>query len=340
MKKVLITGGAGFIGFNATKHFLKRNWSVEIIDNFSRNTSNINKELIPNEVEVYENDVRDTEKINFLIKKKFDLVLHLAAQVAVTTSVQNPRYDFEVNAIGTFNLLEAIRNISPETVFINASTNKVYGACNDILIKENDKKYYYSDKKFKGINEEYKYDFHSPYGCSKGIADLYTLDYSRIYSLNSVTLRQSCIYGPNQYGIEDQGWISWFIIKILNDEIINIYGNGKQVRDILHVNDLVNLYEKIFQNINLVKGQDFNIGGGISNSISLIECVEILKKISKKDIKLIYKKSRQGDQKVYISDISKIKNYLNWEPKNDYVTGINSLYKWLKENILTHEKFI
>jgi CDP-paratose 2-epimerase len=333
MKKVLITGGAGFIGFNAANHFLKNNWSVTIIDNFSRNTSQINKDLITEDIEIFNNDIRNQEIINTLIKKKFDLIVHLAAQVAVTSSIQNPRNDFEINALGTLNLLEAIRMYSQDTIFINASTNKVYGSCNDVSISENQDEYIYKDKNYLGISESHKYDFHTPYGCSKGIGDLYTLDYHRVYSLKTITLRQSCIYGPNQYGIEDQGWISWFIINLLRDKTINIYGNGKQVRDILHVNDLVALYEKIYQNIDLVKGNDYNIGGGIKNSISLIQCLNLLQTISKKNINLNFFKERQGDQKIYISDISKINNHLDWYPNFDYNTGIKSLYLWLKENL-------
>lgn len=333
MKKVLITGGAGFIGFNAANHFLKNNWSVTIIDNFSRNTSKINKDLITEDIEIHNNDIRNQEVVNTLIKKKFDLVVHLAAQVAVTSSIQNPRNDFEINALGTLNLLEAIRIHSQDSVFINASTNKVYGSCNDISILENQDTYIYKNKDYLGINENYKYDFHTPYGCSKGIGDLYTLDYHRVYSLKTVTLRQSCIYGPNQYGIEDQGWISWFIINLLRDKTINIYGNGKQVRDILHVMDLVTLYEKIYQNIDVVKGNDYNIGGGIQNSISLIQCLNLLQTISNKKINLNFLNERQGDQKIYISDISKINSHLDWNPNFDCNTGIKSLYLWLKENL-------
>ena len=333
MKKVLITGGAGFIGFNACNHFLKKNWSVSIIDNFSRNTSNINKPLLSDDIKICYDDIRNQETINSLIKENYDLVIHLAAQVAVTTSISDPRYDFDVNALGTLNLLEAIRKFSPNTVFINASTNKVYGSCNDIQIFEDKESYKYLDSKFLGINEDYKYDFHTPYGCSKGIADLYSLDYSRIYSLKTVTLRQSCIYGPNQFGIEDQGWLSWFIIKLLNNEEIKIFGNGKQVRDVLHVNDLVSLYEKIFQNFDHLKSQAYNVGGGLKNSISLIQCLNLLKKISHNNIKLNFLDERQGDQKVYISDISKISKQLNWIPNVNYITGIEQLYIWLKNNI-------
>ena len=333
MKKVLITGGAGFIGFNTSNHFLKKNWSVSIIDNFSRNTSNINKPLLSEDINVYHDDIRNHDVINSLIQENYDLVIHLAAQVAVTTSIKDPKYDFEVNALGTLNILEAIRKFSPTTIFINASTNKVYGSCNNIPIYENEENYKYLDEKYLGISEDYKYDFHTPYGCSKGIGDLYTLDYSRIYSLKTVTLRQSCIYGPNQFGIEDQGWISWFIMKLLKNEEIKIYGNGKQVRDILHVKDLVELYEKIYQNFDLVCGQDYNIGGGLENSISLLQCLKLLKKISNKDLNLIFKNERQGDQKIYISDISKINSQLNWKPSTNCKSGITELYEWLKNNI-------
>jgi CDP-paratose 2-epimerase len=199
-----------------------------------------------------------------------DALLHLAAQVAVTTSGTNPREDFEINALGTFDMLEAVRKQSPNTFFINASTNKVYGKMHEVGVVERNGRYEYNDLR-DGVDEGRQLDFHSPYGCSKGVAGQYTIDYSRIYSLRSVTFRQSCIYGTRQFGIEDQGWVAWFTIAAVLGKQITIYGDGKQIRDVLHVEDLVRAYKAAIANHEQASGGAFNIGGGPTNTMSLLE---------------------------------------------------------------------
>ncbi|MFC1894774.1 NAD-dependent epimerase/dehydratase family protein [Candidatus Dependentiae bacterium] len=239
--KILITGGVGFIGCNAVEYFTKKGWEVFVLDNLSRETAIVNLKLMQeNKIPfnfkkldiTYKNDLEDYFKTNI-----FDIVIHLAAQVAVTCSVLDPVNDFNINAHGTLNVLECIRKYCPNAVFINASTNKVYGKTCDQEVIETVDCYKYKDDNYKGISEKQSLEFYSPYGCSKGVADQYALDYARIYGLNSVSVRQSCIYGPHQLGVEDQGWIAWFIIAYLTGKKIKIYGNGKQVRDVLFLLD-------------------------------------------------------------------------------------------------------
>jgi CDP-paratose 2-epimerase len=336
MKRVLITGGAGFIGTNAALYYLKRGEYVTIFDNFSRKGSQRNAQFISDEfksnLQIIKGDVRDLKnEINTLVKN-CDLVLHLAGQVAVTTSVDNPSEDFEINALGTLNVLEAIRKSCNNPVFIYSSTNKVYGDLNVLKIIENETRYHFDKLPF-GVSEKMTLDFYSPYGCSKGAADQYVRDYARIYGLNTIVFRQSCIYGPHQFGIEDQGWLAWFMIAVFKNKPITIYGNGKQVRDALYVDDLVSAYDKAFLNISKTKGQIYNIGGGRSNSISIWkEFFPVLEKYFGKKIIPIFDYPRLGDQKIYISDIRKSKNDFCWEPKIDLNTGLDKLYAWIADN--------
>jgi len=266
--KILITGGLGFIGTNTAIELFEKGNEIFILDNLSRkgNIENFNtlEKLI--KFTFWNKDIRNFFDIENIFKNNsFDAVIHLAAQVAVTYSVRNPREDFEINALGTFNILECLRLYLPDCAIIYSSTNKVYGEFKS-QIDENDKRYFYTDL-ISGINENQNLDFHSPYGCSKGTADQYVKDYSRIFNLKSVVLRQSCIYGPNQFGIEDQGWVSWFSISSIFDSKFTIYGNGKQVRDVLHVKDLINCYEQILHKIDKCSGNVYNIGGGINNTL-------------------------------------------------------------------------
>src|SRR5262249_3606631 len=272
MKSILITGGAGFIGINAARYFHQRGWDVTILDNLSRRGASKNLEWLRHQQQTrFEHcDIRQFRAIGRIIDKlKPSTVLHLAAQVAVTSSVANPRGDFENNAVGTFNVLDAVRTKSPESFFINASTNKVYGKMDDIGVAKRNGRYEYSDLP-NGVDEDRPLDFHSPYGCSKGIADQYTIDYARVYGIKSVTFRQRCIYGPRQFGIEDQGWVAWFAIAAVLGKKITIYGDGKQTRDLLHVQDLARAYEAAFEHREKVAGQAFNVGGGPSNTMSLL----------------------------------------------------------------------
>lgn len=333
--KILITGGAGFIGCNATEYFSKQGHEVFIIDNLSRETAKVNLNwLQQNSIKFNfkKLDITDKASLEAYFKEfKFDVVIHLAAQVAVTLSVTSPRYDFEVNAYGTFNVLECIRLYNSNAIFINASTNKVYGKISNQKAIETKDCYQYEDSEYKGVCEEQNLEFYSPYGCSKGVADQYALDYARIYGLKTAVVRQSCIYGPHQLGIEDQGWISWFVIAHLTGKPITIYGNGKQVRDVLYVSDLVMLYDKIIQNIERVKGRAINIGGGMKNALSLLKFFGILENISGKKIKLGFSDWRPGDQYIFISDNSLAEKLVDFNLQVDCYSGIEKIYKWLSD---------
>ncbi len=337
MKKILITGGAGFIGINSARYFLKKNFNVIILDNFSRygtrqNIINLNNENFPlKRLKIIKVDLRNSKKLNETIKKiKPNLILHLAGQVAVTTSILNPKEDFEININGTLNLLEACRLYSKKSFIIFSSTNKVYGKIDAFT---NIEKYRYKVNKNNITSEKDNLDFYSPYGCSKGAADQYVRDYSRIYGLKTVVLRQSCIYGRNQFGIEDQGWVAWFIIAFLLKKKLTIYGNGKQVRDLLFVDDLTNLFHKIYLNKNKCSGEIFNVGGGISNTLSLLELINILKKKYKLKTKMSFGKERDGDQKIFVSNNLKIKKYTNWQPTTSCEIGLNEIVNWSKKNL-------
>jgi CDP-paratose 2-epimerase len=339
---ILITGGAGFIGCNAVQYFSSKGHTVFVIDNLSRETARVNKNWMEEENVPFnftKLDIVDfTELERYFKQNSFDVVIHLAAQVAVTLSVQNPQYDFNVNALGTFNILECIRKYCPKTIFINASTNKVYGKISDKKIVEEEMRYHYQNKKDLGVGEEQQLDFYSPYGCSKGVADQYILDYARIYGLRTVSVRQSCIYGPHQLGIEDQGWIAWFIIAILTNKPITIYGNGKQVRDILFVDDLIMFYDSVIMNIDKISGEAFNVGGGAENSLSLLEFFTLFEKITHKKIRYTFEEWRQGDQEIFISDNTKANKFLKFKPKITYKDGIYMIHKWLKKYYSINKK--
>lgn len=331
---ILITGGAGFIGINAARYFSKKGNKVTVFDNFSRKGSVSNIEWLKEEnikLDVIRGDVRSKSEVEKAVKNT-DAVIHLAGQVAVTSSVLNPREDFESNLLGTFNVLEAARKLKNKPTVIYSSTNKVYGGLEDLKIKKTKTRYKFVDLK-NGVSEERGVDFHSPYGCSKGAADQYVRDYYRIYGLPTVVFRQSCIYGPRQFGIEDQGWLAWFMIALSQNKKITIYGNGKQVRDILYVDDLIDSYEKALVGIGKVKGEIFNIGGGMENAISIwYDFRPILENLFERNIEAKFKESRPGDQPIYISDIRKIKKMLKWTPNTSYKKGIPLLHKWISEN--------
>jgi CDP-paratose 2-epimerase len=264
--------------------------------------------------------------------KDADVIVHLAGQVAVTTSVTNPRDDFEANALGTFNTLEAARLSGRDPIFIYASTNKVYGGMDDVKLTEEATRWLYADLKH-GCPETQPLDFHSPYGVSKGAGDQYVRDYARIYGLRSVVLRQSCIYGPRQFGIEDQGWLAWMIIAAVTGRRITIYGDGKQVRDVLHVNDLLNAYDAAVEKIEVAKGQIYNMGGGPRNVMAIwAEFGPILERLLGKKIEVDRADWRPGDQKVFYADFRKAQRELGWEPKIDLEEGIEMLFNWVKEN--------
>jgi CDP-paratose 2-epimerase len=335
MKKILIIGGTGFIGSNAVFFFSKKGWDVTVADNFSRQPAGrLNaiwlKRNIPN-IKIIKLDIRKPTAILNKLVSKADVVLHLAAQVAVTTSVENPRNDFENNAMGTLNVLEAVRISKKRPIIIYSSTNKVYGESSDIKVEKTKLGWRYKDKT-NGIDENQKLDFHSPYGCSKGSADQYVRDYSRIYGISTVVFRQSCIYGPRQFGSEDQGWVAWFTIRAVLGRKISIYGDGFQSRDILHVDDLNRAYELAIKNINKTKGQIYNIGGGRSNRLWLNGLLIMLNGMLGEKIEIKFDDWRPGDQKVFVSDIRKAKRDFDWEPKISMFQGVKKIFKWVNDN--------
>ncbi|MFH0906934.1 MAG: GDP-mannose 4,6-dehydratase [bacterium] len=336
MKKILIIGGAGFIGINSSKYFLDKGWQVIIFDNFSRrgtehNVKWLKKEKGQKNLKITKGDIRyDLKPLGRLVSQ-VDAVLHLAAQTAMTTSVQNPREDFEINVLGTFNVLEVVRNSLNNPIVLYSSTNKVYGGMEDLKVKKCRTRYQYCDMPC-GICEDKNLDFHSPYGCSKGAADQYVRDYARIYGLKTVVLRQSCIYGTHQFGIEDQGWIAWFIIATLLNKPLTIYGDGKQTRDVLFVDDLSKAYLMAIENIKKTSGQVYNIGGGPQNQLSLLELIKLLEKSFNKKIEYSFSSWRPGDQPIFVSDIRRIKEHFNWQPETSIEHGVEKLVEWVKEN--------
>jgi len=334
MEKIAITGGAGFIGCNAADFFAEKCGKVVVLDDFSRRGSEQNAEWLKKRhknIEVVKADIVKDNKELAKAVKGCDAVYHFAAQVAVTTSVEDPRRDFEINALGTFNVLEAARKNSDGAAFFTSSTNKVYGGMEGVKIAERNGRYEYAGLP-NGISEEMQLDFHSPYGCSKGCADQYTRDYARIYGMNTVVFRQSCIYGQRQFGIEDQGWVAWFAIASALGKKLTIYGDGKQVRDVLYIGDLVEAYDMATEKISGIRGQVFNIGGGPKNTMSLLELLAYLEEFYGKKIDVCYDKWRPGDQPVFVSDISKAKKAFGWEPKTSARQGVQLLYKWVVEN--------
>jgi CDP-paratose 2-epimerase len=333
-KRILITGGAGFIGCNAARFFRARNWSVTVLDNLSRQgTHNNLRWLRENSTFDFEQvDVRDRAAVDrVLAERRFDAVLHLAAQVAVTTSVADPSMDFAVNALGTFNVLDGIRRYCPEAVFINASTNKVYGKIANAEYGLRDGRYAYFNRPF-GIGESEPLDFLSPYGCSKGAADQYALDFARIYQIPATSFRQSCIYGPRQFGVEDQGWVAWFAIASMLGRDITIYGDGRQVRDVLHVDDLVRAYEAAIRAPEKVAAEAFNVGGGPGQVLSLFDLIKMLEARLGRSIPLKWDEWRPGDQRIYVSDIRKLDTALGWKPEIGVTAGIAQLMEWVTQN--------
>src|SRR6266542_6170756 len=325
--RVLITGGAGFIGCNAAQRFLSAGWQVTVWDNLSRRGGKQNLEWLRQfgEFDFSRVDLRNEKQVaNGFGQHHFDMFLHAAGQVAVTSSVTNPREDLECNVLGTFNLLEAVRLQDPEAFFIFASTNKVYGGLEDVRVIERNGRYEYAVLPM-GISEAHPLDFHSPYGCSKGAADQYVRDYSRIYGLATVSFRQSCVYGYRQFGIEDQGWVAWFVIAHALNRPVTIYGDGKQTRDVLFIDDLIDAYLLAYERRDRTAGQIYNIGGGPENQLSLNELMEMLKQATGHEGQHSFADWRPGDQKVFVADIRKAKTDLGWEPVHTCRQGVEKL---------------
>jgi CDP-paratose 2-epimerase len=315
-RRALITGGAGFLGVNAALHLMADGWHVTVLDNLSRPGTERNlKWLItehPTRTTFIKEDVRIASTLADHVKNK-DAILHLAGQVAVTTSLLDPITDFDVNARGTLNMLEAVRLHNPEVPFLFASTNKVYGKL---------------DKNNVACKETQPIDFHSPYGCSKGAADQYVRDYARCFQMNTVVLRQSCIYGAHQYGTEDQGWVAHFVHSILNDRPLTIYGDGTQVRDLLDARDLCALYATVIEKIDQTRGQIYNVGGGPKNQRNLIEVIAQIGELTNRKPQYSFAGWREGDQTYYVSDITKAKKELGWTPQIPFDRGLTDLIAW------------
>ncbi|WP_257265042.1 GDP-mannose 4,6-dehydratase [Endozoicomonas sp. ONNA2] len=338
--KLLITGGCGFLGSNLAEHALGNGIELYIFDSLYRNGSLLNLEWLRNkgEFEFVHGDIRNYNDVYSLVKRiKPDMVFHLAGQVAMTTSITNPRMDFEINVIGTHNLLEAIRLESPETGVIYSSTNKVYGDLEQFTYEETETRYKCIEAP-NGFDEQTPLDFHSPYGCSKGAADQYMLDYARIYGLKTAVFRHSSMYGGRQFATYDQGWVGWFCQKAFELEQgkqlepFTISGSGKQVRDVLHAEDMIRLYFSAVTKIKNIAGNEFNIGGGVDNSLSLLELFNQLEMIIDKE--MFYKRiaERESDQKVFVADIAKASEMIGWVPKVSSEDGVRNMFDWVRNN--------
>jgi len=341
--KYLITGGCGFMGSNLAAEVLKRNKQLVVFDNLCRYATDQNLAWLrkQGEFRYIHGDIRNRDDVERVVKNsKPEVVFHLAGQVAMTTSIANPRIDFEVNALGTLNLLEAVRQYSPDAAVIYSSTNKVYGDLEWMEYQETPTRYVALGFP-NGFPEDIPLDFHSPYGCSKGAADQYMLDYAHIFGLRTVVFRHSSMYGERQFSSYDQGWIGWFCQKAVETKLdllkepFTISGNGKQVRDVLYADDVIALYFATVNNIERVKGQAFNIGGGMDNSLSLLELFTILERELNVELNYIKLSPRESDQRVFIADITKAKRLIGWSPKTQRIVGITKMIKWVESNWLS-----
>jgi len=335
--KLLITGGCGFLGSNLASDALARGDELVVFDNLYRNGSRENLTWLHSQGKfTFEHgDIRNQNDITRIIQSfKPEAIFHLAGQVAMTTSIANPRMDFEVNAMGTHNLLEAVRQHAPDATVVYSSTNKVYGDLEQFTYSETDTRYHCIEHPG-GFNEQTQLDFHSPYGCSKGAADQYMQDYARIFGLKTVVFRHSSMYGGRQFATYDQGWVGWFCQKTVETrngllkEPFTISGTGKQVRDVLHADDMKRLYMAAVRHIDAAKGQAFNIGGGITNSLSLLELFSLLEEIA--SVKLAYTRLpvRESDQRVFVSDLTKAKKLLEWQPMVCAQQGVARMVEWV-----------
>jgi CDP-paratose 2-epimerase len=334
--KFLLTGGAGFVGSNLAHNLLSDSSSVTILDSLSRKGTQNNLAWLRSQhgngqLEFIQADVRNFATVRAAVKD-VDVIYHLAGQVAVTSSVCDPRLDFEINSLGTLNVLEAARLSDRKPIIVFTSTNKVYGEMKSVVTVELDTRYTYRDLPH-GVSESQPVDFHSPYGCSKGAADQYVRDYARIYGLRTVVFRMSCIYGPRQFGTEDQGWLAHFMIASETEKPITIYGNGKQVRDVLYIEDLVKAFRLAVEEIEVTAGQVYNIGGGPTNTLAVWkEFGQLLSGLKEREIPVRFEKSRPGDQPCYFSDIRKASTHMRWQPRVNVETGVRLLREWVSAN--------
>ncbi|NOX97924.1 MAG: NAD-dependent epimerase/dehydratase family protein [Nitrospirae bacterium] len=339
--RVLVTGGAGLVGSHAAEYYARKGDKVIVLDNLRRSqlfgydekSVEYNWHYLAEykNIERMKGDVREEKDVLSALGEGVDVVIHAAGQPGVPPSVRKPKEDFSINALGTLTVLEGVRKICPRATFIYCSTNKVYGEnVDEISLKELETRYSYKDRE--GISEEMPIDRcgHTPYGASKYVGDLYTQEYAYIYGMKTAVFRMSCIYGTRQFGFEDQGWVAWFIIAALTGKPITIYGNGKQVRDLLYAEDLIEAYDKFIKSDS--KHAVFNIGGGPENTLSLLEFLEVLEKETGKRSKLVFRDWRPSDQKVYISEISKVRERLGWAPKISPREGVKRLVEWVRDN--------
>jgi CDP-paratose 2-epimerase len=335
-KPILVTGGCGFIGCNLADRLAGRGNKVLALDNLARAGVRENAQWLKSRhgerINIVIADVREPISVIDAVREA-SAVIHLAAQVAVTDSVTDPIADFEINARGTINVLEAVRLHNPSAPVLFASTNKVYGRLiDDTRIVRADERYQPASPTLAdGISENAPLDFYSPYGCSKGTADQYVRDYARVFGLQTVVMRMSCIYGPRQFGTEDQGWIAHFLLSALRGDRLTIYGDGYQVRDALHVSDAADAWLAALDHIALVRGRVFNLGGGRANSVSLRELIGLVSKLTGKDIGYAFADWRPGDQPWYVTDTRALSAALGWKPKTSLQDGLTSLHEWLSE---------
>lgn len=336
--KYLVTGGCGFVGSNLAAEVLRRGEELFVLDNLYRHGSGDNLQWLRQQgaFKYYPYDIRNINDVETVIKEvQPDYIFHLAGQVAMTTSIANPRLDFEINALGTFNLLDSVRKYAPNAVILYSSTNKVFGDFENLHFSESETRY--TCEEFpNGFPSDMPLDFHSPYGCSKGSADQYLLDFHRIFGIKTIVFRHSSMFGANQHATFDQGWIGWFCQQALeiknnpNRLPFTISGTGKQVRDVLYCTDIVSLYFKA-KDVQKAYGQVFAIGGGIDNSLSLLELFSLLEK--KMDITMEYTQLpwRESDQKVFVADIQKAKDIIGWQPAVSAEQGISKMLEWLNK---------
>jgi CDP-paratose 2-epimerase len=337
-RRVLITGGAGFIGSNLAKTLLAEGATIRILDNLSRRGVEHNLRMLRGlggRLEFIEGDVRDRHTTDRLAAD-VDEIYHLAAQVAVTTSIDDPRTDLETNLLGTFNVLEAARRSGRQPFLLFTSTNKVYGDLAHVRLRERELRYEFSDRE--AVDEREVLDFHSPYGCSKGAAEQYVRDYARIYALPTVVFRMSCIAGPQQFGNEDQGWLAHFLYSALEDRAISIYGDGKQVRDILNVADLVCAISLARQNQDRTAGKIYNVGGGPRNAVSLLEILQMIERVTGKRVRTTFEPARQGDQRIFVADTSRFAQFTGWSPQRSLSQTIDDILDWRSSNAVLFEE--
>ncbi len=337
MPAVLITGGAGFIGTNLAVHLLERGERVRIFDSYARAGSEHNaqwlRERYSRNLEIVQGDVRDRKAV---CAAMVDVghIYHFAAQVAVTSSLVDPQLDFDVNARGTLNVLESARECASPPSLIFASTNKVYGILPDVEVHAEGRRYVPADPELRaqGVSEQRRLDFHSPYGCSKGAAEQYVLDYSRSFGLRTAVFRMSCIYGPHQHGNEDQGWVAHFMRRAIAGDAVTIYGDGLQVRDTLFIDDLVSAFEAARRHIDRLQGGAFNIGGGVANTLSLLELSDRLEGMLDEPLTMSFGEWRTGDQRYYVSNIARFSAATGWRPRVNVATGLAALHRWLEQS--------